>query len=264
MDLPKIPGVTITRSLIYRRPLGLAHSLCWRRTNLGLMSSEKFQWNPAIGKIEDGRERADAVRAHWISMEEPFNVLLDTAFQAYRDDLATALGLLFNTRLEVLEHLEVVVDRALKRELGRPDTVLIDCHNKTLVFIEMKLGSKYEYKQHVKYLTLNALVPDFRTFTLVLAPGPRFGKASKNMSEAVRNDPDYGQVELRYATGAAEQIAIRLKKITKLETKVPRLERFPLYFASWKQFARHLPEGLLRENVVEMVDQATRRGRPHP
>lgn len=150
----------------------------------------------------------------------------------------------------------------LPSELGRPDTVLIDCYNKALVFIEMKLGSKYEYKQHLKYLTLNALVPDFRTFTLVLAPGPRFGKASRDMSEAVRNDPDYGRVELSYSAWAAEQIAIRLKKITKLETKVPRLERFPLYFASWKQFTDHLPKGLLRENVVEVVDQATRRGRP--
>lgn len=257
MELPQIPGIRFTRSLIYRRPLQLAHSLCWRPGNLGLVPNARgFSWNSALSEL-DGRKRAAAVRKHWVKMEETFNVLLDTAFQAYRDDLASALTQLLDVPIQGLEHLDLVVDPKIKSHVGRPDTVLLDPESRSLIFIEIKLSARYTFDQHLKYLTLDVLADGYKTYNLLLSHKPTYLKSSRGMGKCAKSDTEYGRVDLRHSSSVAAEVGRRARAVTNGSSRTIALERYPFFFASWDSFAKRLPNGLLRENVIDLVQEAT-------
>jgi hypothetical protein len=317
MILRQAHGITVSKSLIYMRPLALVHSLCWTPENLSLKRwhvvrgkefktktdakayakklglgeadvSSHFRWAGRAEKIV-GRERATFLREHeegWPGREEIANILLDTAFQAYPEQLTGPLGDLIGAPCGDLELVEFKVGKDMvgsdagktkkidtKSLAGNPDTVLLDRTNKRLIFLEMKVANKttrYTLDQHIKYLTLNVLIrqsglfPEFRTANLLLAPGATYLKNAPELEQVIESVEPSGFIKFNYRGADASAfkpvgqksiqmlVDARIRSIVGSATVSLNVGEIPFHFATWETFIGKLGHGKLAENMESL------------
>ncbi len=297
-------GVTVSKSYIHQRPLEIVERLCWRPEDVGLtlvhsvdgalfdgakeaarhaksigvpQSTIKkyFRWVNEVAE-HDGIERDDYLKqVYWPSFEQTANILFDTIIHAYIDELAAPLSATFNTDIGPLEFVELRTTNAIRKYSGQPDSVLIDHKHCKIVFIEMKLKgktTKYSLDQHIKYLTLNALIgqqellPGYQTYNLFLAPRATFEANTDKldgMASAVNERGaiafDYGDVNVsKYrpagCSGMQAIVDARLGKAMGTDFRQRSVQDVPFWFCSWAQFIEGLPEGKLREGLDQVKD----------
>ncbi len=293
-------GLEVRETLIFERTLELSKKLCWNSEDLGIarvrihdgkrFSSKAeltryckehhqslptqddyyFDWLDPLKK-PTGRARAKMLHHYWCNREQVFNILFDTAMQAYSDEGRTLLSSITGVDLRNADLVKFKTSKHASPYTGDPDSVFIDLHSKRIVLVEIKIGgsaatTKYSFEQSVKYETLAALLrsesffPGFHVHKILIAPESSFSDNTLDADHLGFSCDTEGNVLFSYDAKAlakikptgcrdfGELIPRRLQELSKGgidPESIENLDKPGVIFFSWNDIVERCSPGLL-------------------
>jgi hypothetical protein len=224
---------------------------------------------------QEGIDEKHALREHiWPSSEIIVNKSLETVLMAAPPKaVARAINSLApNASLANPRVCQLVRPKGLMKWTGRPDLVLFDQQNGSLVLGEIKIGAKktnerYKFEQLKKYMQLGLLARTHLKLKhvahLVIVPSqniaehcddPDYWKPDIDAGrQLVSRDPDRFRTMLAVYQGAAQDIArtlpIDVREFLKSINPDKPLIPIPTYVATWDELGNELTKACNQEGA---------------